>query len=108
MGNKIFFLLIISIKSTYAQCAMCRATVESNANHGDIATALGLNKGIIYLFFTPYILVSILTFFFWKQHKKYKKIKWKTAMKGPWIHQNILETIKNIKSKKIYSNNLLK
>jgi len=41
---------------------------------------------------------------YWKNltlRKKYKKIKWKTAMKGPWIHQNILETIKNIKLKKI-------
>ena len=36
---------------------------------------------------------------YWKNlsiRKKYKKIKWKTAMKGP----NILETIKNIKLKK--------
>ena len=24
--------------------------------------------------------------------KKYKKIKWKKPMNGPWIHQNILET----------------
>ena len=32
--------------------------------------------------------------------KKYKKIKWKKPMNGPWIHQNILETIKNIKAKK--------
>jgi len=40
---------------------------------------------------------------YWKNlrlRKKYKKIKWTTAMKGPWIHQNILETIKNIKIKK--------
>ena len=40
---------------------------------------------------------------YWKNltlRKKYKKIKWKTAMKGPWIHQNILETINNIKLKK--------
>ena len=40
---------------------------------------------------------------YWKNlklRKKYKKIKWQTAMKGPWIHQNILETIKNIKLKK--------
>ncbi|OUV60649.1 MAG: ADP-ribosylglycohydrolase [Candidatus Pelagibacter sp. TMED128] len=35
-----------------------------------------------------------------KLRKKYKKIKWKKPMKGPWIHQNILETIKNIKAKK--------
>ena len=40
---------------------------------------------------------------YWKNlklRKKYKKIKWTTAMEGPWIHQNILETIKNIKLKK--------
>ena len=35
-----------------------------------------------------------------KLRKKYKKIKWKGPMNGPWIHQNILETIQNIKSKK--------
>jgi len=35
-----------------------------------------------------------------KLRKKYKKIKWKMPMNGPWIHQNILETIQNIKSKK--------
>ena len=35
-----------------------------------------------------------------KLRKKYKKIKWKKPMKGPWIHQNILESIKNIKAKK--------
>jgi len=35
-----------------------------------------------------------------KIRKKYKKIKWKMPMNGPWIHQNILETIQNIKAKK--------
>ena len=40
---------------------------------------------------------------YWKNlklRKKYKKIKWKMPMNGPWIHQNILETIQNIKTKK--------
>ncbi len=40
---------------------------------------------------------------YWKNlklRKKYKKVKWKRPMNGPWIHQNILETIKNIKTKK--------
>ena len=40
---------------------------------------------------------------YWKNlklRKKYKKIKWKMPMNGPWIHQNILETIQNIKAKK--------
>tara|TARA_A100001011_G_scaffold397502_2_gene498697 strand:- start:7145 stop:8095 length:951 start_codon:yes stop_codon:yes gene_type:complete len=37
---------------------------------------------------------------YWKNlkiRKKYKKVKWKKPINGPWIHQNILETIKNIK-----------
>ena len=38
-----------------------------------------------------------------KLRKKYKKIKWKKPMKGPWIHQNVLETIQNIKVKKSIS-----
>ncbi len=40
---------------------------------------------------------------YWKNlklRKKYKKVKWKKPINGPWIHQNILETIQNIKSKK--------
>ena len=35
-----------------------------------------------------------------KERKKYKKIKWVKPLKGNWIHQNTLETIKNIKAKK--------
>ena len=40
---------------------------------------------------------------YWKNlklRKKYKKVKWKGPMNGPWIHQNILETIQNIKTNK--------
>jgi ADP-ribosylglycohydrolase len=40
---------------------------------------------------------------YWKNlklRKKYKKIKWKKPLNGPWIHQNILESIKNIKAGK--------
>ena len=42
--------------------------------------------------------------YYWKNlklRKKYKKVKWKKPMNGPWIHQNILETIHNIYKKKI-------
>ena len=32
---------------------------------------------------------------------KYRKVKdWRGIIKGPWIHQNIIETIKNIKIKR--------
>ncbi len=35
-----------------------------------------------------------------KERKKYKKIKWKRPLLGNWLHQNTLETIRNIKEKK--------
>ncbi len=44
---------------------------------------------------------------YWKNlklRKKYKKVKdWRSRIKGPWIHQNIIETIQNIKLSRKYS-----
>ena len=41
---------------------------------------------------------------YWKNlglRSKYRKVKdWRGIIKGPWIHQNIIETVKNIRSKK--------
>ena len=41
---------------------------------------------------------------YWKNlrlRKKYKKVKdWRSKIKGPWIHQNIIETVINVKNKK--------
>ena len=39
-----------------------------------------------------------------KIKKKYKKVKdWRSLINGPWIHQNIIETIKNIKLNKKFT-----
>ena len=39
--------------------------------------------------------------------KKYKKVKdWRSIIKGPWIHQNIIESVINIKNKKKLSGGL--
>ena len=41
---------------------------------------------------------------YWKNlnlRAKYRKVKdWRGIIKGPWIHQNIIETVRNVKSKK--------
>ena len=41
---------------------------------------------------------------YWKNlnlRAKYRKVKdWRGIIKGPWIHQNIIETVKNIRAKK--------
>ena len=41
---------------------------------------------------------------YWKNlnlRAKYRKVKdWRGIIKGPWIHQNVIETVRNIKTKK--------
>ena len=57
--------MILTIKSTHSQCAMCKAVVEN----GDVSMAEGVNNGITYLMVFPYILVGVL-FYFLYRHKK--------------------------------------
>jgi hypothetical protein len=56
--------------TTNAQCAMCRAALESE---GNTAKAKGINDGIVYLMVFPYILIGLAFFAVYKMYKK--KIK---------------------------------
>ena len=64
-----FFLLVFSL-STNAQCAMCRAALESEGNQ---AKAKGINDGIVYLMVIPYILVGLVFFAVYKMYAKKNK-----------------------------------
>jgi len=59
-----FFFFLPSKAS--AQCAMCRAVLESEENK---AIAEGVNNGIVYLMAIPYILVAVLFYFVYKKMK---------------------------------------
>lgn len=63
----IVFLLLVS--HVDAQCAMCRAVLESDA---DGSAAKGINNGIVYLMVFPYVLVGIIGYFVYKSRKKVK------------------------------------
>ncbi len=65
----VLFLLLISVESL-GQCAMCRATVESNLSEGRGVIGTGLNFGILYLLSTPYLLVTGLIFLWLRIGKK--------------------------------------
>ncbi len=67
---KKFFILIALIFSQFvaAQCAMCKAVVES----GDAEIAEGLNSGIVYLMAFPYIIVGVAGYLLYKNWKKNK------------------------------------
>lgn len=49
-----------------AQCAMCRAVLESEEGQ---KTAEGINNGIVYLMLIPYLLVGGLGYFLYRQYK---------------------------------------
>ena len=65
------FLLLIFCFFTnnfgYSQCAMCRAVLESSENEG---MAEGINNGIMYLAFLPYLIVFFMIFLVYKKFKK--------------------------------------
>ncbi|MDU8886627.1 hypothetical protein RXV94_10685 [Yeosuana sp. MJ-SS3] len=58
--------------NTEAQCAMCRAVLESEQGQ---STAKGINDGIIYLMAIPYILVAGLGYIIYWKFYKVKKSK---------------------------------
>ena len=60
--------LFISLSAS-AQCAMCRAVLESET---DNSMAEGVNNGIIYLAAIPYLLMGGLIWFIYKSRKKAK------------------------------------
>lgn len=62
-----FFMLAGIVAN--AQCAMCRATLENNFSNGDVGIAAGINFGIMYLFFAPYLAVGTIAYFWYKTSK---------------------------------------
>ncbi len=64
-----FYLLLLAFSlNTSAQCAMCKAVVES----GDAELAQGLNNGIVYLMAFPYLLVGALFYSIYRYKTKNK------------------------------------
>ena len=73
----ISFLLLIGLFfiqiDLEAQCAMCKAVLESNMQSGEQAVGKGINNGIMYIMFVPYILLGIAGYFMYKNYLKPKK-----------------------------------
>lgn len=72
MKNKIIFFLFsfLFFIETNAQCAMCRAVLESEEGQ---TTAEGINDGIVYLMAIPYILVGGIAYYIYKKYNTLKK-----------------------------------
>ena len=73
--RKLLIILTILTVSTFfapaetmAQCPMCKISMESNLNNGGTA-GKGLNKGILYLFTLPYMIIGGLGFYWYKNQR---------------------------------------
>lgn len=73
----LLFIALLIIDAS-AQCAMCRATVETNLSEGRGAFGTGINFGILYLLSAPYLLIGGLILLWYKVGKK--ELKARTAL----------------------------
>jgi len=68
------FLLIIGTSlsqlKVFAQCSMCRASMENSISRDSEQFSAGLNTGILYLFIMPYLLFGIIAYFWFRASKK--------------------------------------
>ena len=62
-------LLFFSLDAE-AQCAMCKASIESSVKEGEASVGAGINNGILYIMGIPYILIAVAGFFIYKHNKK--------------------------------------
>lgn len=75
MKFKTFFLLVILlllVLPAEAQCAMCRAVLESEEGG---QTAKGINNGIVYLMIFPYLLMAAVGYAIYRSRKKARSQK---------------------------------
>lgn len=61
------FVLLLS-QDVSAQCAMCKAVAETSQSGGS-GIADGLNNGIVYLMFFPYLLMGAVGIALYKHRK---------------------------------------
>jgi hypothetical protein len=67
--------VLFSQVDLFAQCAMCKASVETNVNVDGIGLASRLNTGILYLFVTPYLLAMVIGYFWYRKSREQRRIE---------------------------------
>lgn len=67
----LFFIFLMS-RATQAQCAMCRASLESEGNSTKLEA---VNDGIVYLMVIPYLLVGVVGYLIFRMYNKKKEEK---------------------------------
>lgn len=78
--TSLLFLWIAGIAPAGAQCAMCRATLENNISNGKAGIAAGINTGILYLFFAPYLAIAVIAYLWYRTSKSNQRNETKGAV----------------------------
>jgi len=60
--------VLVSVVDSFAQCAMCKATLETD----DTPVGNGINEGILFLMPIPYIIMSVIAYIIYKKYKSSK------------------------------------
>lgn len=64
-----FALSVTTSTEIQAQCPMCRMSAESNLKNGGEA-GKGLNAGILYMLATPYLIVGLVGYVWWRNRRR--------------------------------------
>ena len=73
--NKVFKILFLTLlilvvaHVAYSQCAMCTEVADEASRNGNSAGD-GINKGVLYLFLSPYLIVGTIGFIWWRIRRK--------------------------------------
>ncbi|HEV7346739.1 hypothetical protein [Telluribacter sp.] len=71
-STALLLVLLLTTADIWAQCAMCRGSVESTMGNGRNNVGVGLNTGIVYLFVMPYLAVAVVGYLWYRNSKKLK------------------------------------
>ena len=73
----LLILILYANANAIAQCAMCRATLETNVSNGsETVLSANLNIGILYLFAAPYIIIGAVGYLWYRRSRKGKFNDW--------------------------------
>ena len=66
----VLILLVMTVAHVaYSQCAMCTEVADEASRNGNSAGD-GINKGVLYLFLSPYLIVATIGFILWRSRRK--------------------------------------
>lgn len=62
-------LIVLVAHTAFSQCAMCTEVADEATKNGSSAGD-GINKGVLYLFLSPYLIVGTIGVIWWRSRRK--------------------------------------